>query len=110
VLIRRSLVALFLIAGGFFVVAKESPRAPAVQATSAQGGFASSPSAPEALVAQTWTFFGFGPDGIWGTAQADREPGIPGVLRGSKSGRQSDLIAAQLLEKYRSFRESLTSP
>jgi len=106
----RSLLALCLFGVGVFAAAKESHASSEVPKAFAESGLAASPNAPEALVAQDRMLPGCGLGALPGPARADGGPSVPAVHRPSKTRQLSLLSAVQVLEKYRSFRESLTSP
>jgi hypothetical protein len=111
VLIRRSLLALCLVAAaGFLAASASSASASAKRTTSAETGCAASPSAPEAVVAGDRTLPGSGLDGVCAAARSDVWQPALAAATASTVARQSFLIEAKVLEKYRSFRESLSSP
>jgi len=70
-------------------------------------GIASPPSAPEAIVARDLDSIGSGVAGGFVASPFQDWSGMPEV--GQPPGI-AILVEAQVLEKYRSFRESLTTP
>lgn len=107
---RRSLLAVLLFGVGVFAAARESRASLETPKASAESGLATSPNSPEALVARDGMLPGCGLDALPAPAGADGGPTVPEVRRSSKCRQLAVLIAVQVLEKYRSFKESLTSP
>jgi len=70
-------------------------------------GIASPPAAPEAIVARDLDSIGSGAAGGFVASPFLDWGGMPEVGRPPKI---AILVEAQVLEKYRSFRESLTTP
>lgn len=105
---RRSLLALALVAAAWSIAS--SATVSAKRSDPAETACAAAPSAPEAVVAGDRLLPESGAGGVVPAARAEiAQPALVATTT-SSSARQSVLIEVQVLEKYRSFRESLSCP